>query len=375
MKVTHVYRTYYPDPPGGLQEAIRQICLGTSSLGVQNSVFCLSPRPEPREVVRPEARVIRHRSWYSVASCDFGGLRAYGDFLSLAENSDIIHYQFPWPFADVMHLLAKPQVPSLLTYHSDIVRQQLLGKLYSPLMWKMLSSMRFIVATSPAYVKTSPVLSDKRIRDRVRVIPLGIDEQSYPANGDDSILTCLDLFDEPYFLFLGVLRYYKGLHTLVAASNKVKVRIVIAGSGPQFDELQRMAEGLGATNVVFTGQVSDAEKVSLLKRCYGLILPSHLRSEAFGMVLVEAAMFGRPMISCEIGTGTSFVNADGLTGFVVAPESPNALADAMCNMLKNTAMAESMGIAARSRYERLFSGPALGRAYYDLYQEALSDPG
>ena len=88
------------------------------------------------------------------------------------------------------------------------------------------------------------------------------------------------------------------------------------------------------------------------------------------MVLVEAAMFGRPLISCEIGTGTSFVNAHDETGFVVAPESPEELERAMNALLADDGLATQMGRAARARYERFFSGPALGRAYLDLYREA-----
>jgi rhamnosyl/mannosyltransferase len=100
-----------------------------------------------------------------------------------------------------------------------------------------------------------------------------------------------------------------------------------------------------------------------------LVLPSHLRSEAFGMVLVEAAMIGKPMISCEINTGTSFVNADGETGFVVEPGSPRALAEAMSRLLEDEALALQMGQAARRRYEQLFSGAALGQAYARLYRK------
>lgn len=371
MRVTHCYRTYFPDPPGGLQEAIRQICLATTQLGVKNTVFCLSPKPEPREIIRPECRVVRRRSWYSPSSCDLGGWDAYSEFLELAKHSDILHYQFPWPFVDVMHLFAKPKIPAVLTYHSDIVRQKWLGAMYGPLMWKMLSSMRCIVATSPAYLNTSSVLSHPSIRDRVRVIPLGIDENSYPSEGDDSIFFRLGISEEPYFLFLGVLRYYKGLLTLVQAAAKVRARIVIAGSGPQSQELKSMADQLNVNSIIFAGQVSEAEKVSLLKRCYALVLPSHLRSEAFGMVLVEAAMFGRPLISCEIGTGTSYVNMHEETGFVVPPEQPASLAAAMQMLLQDETLANQMGLAARNRYEKLFSGNALGQAYTSLYKELL----
>jgi rhamnosyl/mannosyltransferase len=206
----------------------------------------------------------------------------------------------------------------------------------------------------------------------VRVIPLGIDEKSYPQDGDDFIFNRISLIEsEPYFLFLGVLRYYKGIHTLINAAKGVKAKIVIAGSGPEGEKLKQQAVELGLKNVIFAGHVTDKEKVSLIKNCRALILPSHLRSEAYGMVLVEASMMMRPMISCEIGTGTSFVNLNEETGFVVEPEQPESLGRAMNTLLNDESLADQMGLAARQRYERLFSGNALGQAYSSLYKELL----
>jgi glycosyltransferase involved in cell wall biosynthesis len=165
-----------------------------------------------------------------------------------------------------------------------------------------------------------------------------------------------------------VLRYYKGLHTLIEAAPSIPANIVIAGSGPEAGRLKALAEQVGATNVIFAGQVTDEEKIALLKGCRAMVLPSQLRSEAFGMVLVEAAMFGKPLVCCEIGTGTSYVNEHGVTGFVVPPESPRELAVAVNALLDDEPMAQRMGKAARARYERLFSAPALGKAYYSLYE-------
>lgn len=372
MKVLHVYRTYFPDPPGGLQEAIRQIALSSCAQGTTNTIFTLSPQPEPDVLVRPETQVVRCRSWIAPASCDIGGISAFANFARLAREIDIRHYHFPWPFADVLEYVVRPNTPAILTYHSDVIRQRVLGALYAPLMWRMLRSMRAIVATSPAYAQTSPVLSHPSIRDKVRIIPLGIDDGSYPKVGDDAVFDRIGVsVDETYFLFIGVLRYYKGAHFLIRAAKAVGCKIVIAGSGPEGERLRKLADEIGADNVVFSGQITDAEKVALLKCCRALVLPSHLRSEAFGMVLVEAAMFSRPLISCEIGTGTSYVNAHGETGFVVPPESPDALSRAMNALLENNALALQMGLAARVRYERLFSGEALGRAYRELYDEVL----
>lgn len=370
MKVLHVYRTYYPDPPGGLQEAIRQICLATKAYGVENTIFALSPCPEPKTIVREEAMVVRARSWLAPASCDIGGLGAVSTFRSLVQKADVVHYLFPWPFADALHHAVGGDRPAVLTYISDVVRQRGLNALYSPLMWRTLKSMRAIVSNAPGYASSSPVLSDPRLYGRLRQIPLGIDEASYSKQGDDAIFGRLGINNaSPYFLFIGVLRYYKGLQYLIEAAANVSAPIIVAGSGPMKQTLVNQVKALGVSNIIFAGQVSEREKIALIKRCRALILPSHLRSEAYGMVLVEAAMFGRPLISCEIGTGTSYINAHEVTGFVVPPEDPSALAMAMRRLLEREDVATVFGLSARRRYEELFSGNAMGKAYASLFQE------
>lgn len=370
MKVLNIYRTYFPDPPGGLQEAIRQACLATSNHGVENTIFTLSPNNQPRIIEMPEAAVVRERSWMAPASCDIGGIASFKTFAQLTSEADVLHHWFPWPFADVLKLLTSSDKPLVLTYISDVVRQRWLGAAYAPLMWHTLKQARVVVANSPAYAQTSPVLSHPSIRDKVRVIPLGIEEISYSKEGDNAIFDRLAVkAGEPYFLFIGVLRYYKGLQFLLKAAKMVNAKIIIAGSGFEGANLQVLAINEGVDNVIFAGQVSDAEKIALLKQCCALVLPSHLRSEAYGMVLVEATMFGRPMISCEIGTGTSYVNKHEETGIVVEPESPSALAVAMNTLLNDETLVKQMGEAARNRYETLFSGPALGHAYAELFRE------
>lgn len=376
LKVLHVYRTYYPDPPGGLQEGIRQICLAVQPFGVENTVFTLSPSPHPADITRPEGRVVRARSWGAPASCDVGGLAAFLRFQALARDADVVHYFFPWPFADLLHHVVRPTAPAVMTYISDIVRQRWLGAIYRPLMRKTLASVSAIVANAPAYPRTSEVLRDRSIRRRLRVIPLGIAERSYPEAEDSSILNKLGLSaNEPFFLFVGVLRYYKGLHNLVQAASSVRAKVVIAGSGPEADSLQRLVQGLSLRHVLLAGQISDEEKVALFVRCRAVVLPSNLRAEAYGMVLVEAAMFGRPMISCEIGTGTSFINVNGKTGLVVPPDAPDELADAMNRLLHDDHLAGRMGVAARRRYERHFSGRPLGQKYAALFHSVAGAGG
>ena len=108
---------------------------------------------------------------------------------------------------------------------------------------------------------------------------------------------------------------------------------------------------------------------------HALLPRSHLRSEAYGMVLVEAAMCGKPMLSCEIGTGTSFVNSDEQTGLVVQAGSPSALAAAMVRLLEDPGLCRTLGRNARARYEELFDGRRTAESHLRLYREILATAG
>ena len=175
MKVLHVYRTYFPDSQGGLEEVIRQICLATRDHGVTSKVFTLSDEPFPRTLPRVEAEVVRVRKTFEIASCGFAltGMRRFAQEVAWA---DIVHYHYPWPFSDMMYLTLGRQRPAILTYHSDIVRQQFLLSVYRPLMSRYLDAMNIIVATSPNYFATSEILGG--YSDKVEIIPIGLDEPS-----------------------------------------------------------------------------------------------------------------------------------------------------------------------------------------------------
>ena len=356
-----------------MAESIRQICLSTKAVGVDSTVFALSPNPDPVFLSNQEGCIGRAKSYLAPASCDLGGPNAFRLFGQMAAGADVIHYHFPWPFADLLHLATRPKAKTVMTWHSDIVRQKFLCRLYAPLMNRMVAQMDALVATSPAYASTSPVLSQSKIAKRLHTIPLGIDEDSLPAKGDDGIFARLNLgLEEPYFLFVGATRYYKGLHFLIEAAAEVPAKIVIAGAGPELSELKQFAKRFPAAQIVFADRVTDEEKVALLRQCRGFILPSYVRSEAYGMVLVEASIYAKPMVTCEIGSGTSYVNAHLETGLVVPPASPRSLAEAMNRLLVDPATATRMGRAARQRYEQLLTGESMGRAYHQLYQTILT---
>ncbi|WFU01720.1 glycosyltransferase family 4 protein [Rhizobium sp. CB3171] len=365
MRVLHFFKTYWPDTFGGVERTIHAIVKGVAGHDIQSEVLSLSKTPEKNAVEFDGHMAHKAKLDLEFASTGFSR-EAFGRFRELSRKADIVHYHFPWPMMDIVHLAIPPGKPTVVTYHSDIVKQKFLLKLYGPVMHRFLASVDSIVATSPNYLATSEVL--QRYKDKTAVIPLGLDEADYPKASEEDKARWRTRFPKPFFLFVGVLRYYKGVHILLEAARQTASDIVIVGEGPMEASLKAYAQQNNLKNVFFLGALPDADKTALLELCTGVAFPSNLRSEAFGLSLVEAAMFGKPMISCEIGTGTSFVNQNGKTGYVVRPDDPPALAEAMKRLVNDAEAAASLGAGARLRYEECFTAERMGNAYAALYK-------
>jgi rhamnosyl/mannosyltransferase len=351
---------------GGIEQTIHQIALGTHSLGVDNDVLFLSAQTGQATIDMGAYQAHRSRLHMQIASTGISA-SVFFRFMQLAKRADIIHYHFPWPFMDVVHFAARVRQPTLVTYHSDIVRQQKLLTIYRPLQNKFLESMHAIVVTSPNYLATSPVLG--QYQDKIKVIPIGLNKASYPQPSPGKLEFWRQQFGSRFFLFIGVLRYYKGLHILIEAAKQTGFPVVIVGAGPIEHELRKQAAALNLQNVYFLGFLAEEDKVALLELCYAVIFPSHLRSEAFGISLLEGAMFGKALISAEIGTGTSFINMDKETGLVVPPSNPEALSQAMTYLWHHPQEVRAMGECARLRYQQYFTADIMAKKYVQLYGE------
>lgn len=372
MRVLHFYKTSFPDTMGGVEQVINQIAMGSSRQGIATDVLALSAAAIDGVLPLNGYHLHRTRLNFQLASTGFS-FTAFSRFAELAQQADIIHYHFPWPFMDLVHFAMRPNKPCLVTYHSDIIRQQHLLKLYRPLQWQFLKSMDRIVATSPNYLATSPVLD--KFKDKVCVIPIGMDKTAYPAVNPERLSYWQQRLGTKFFLFVGALRYYKGLNILLEAAQGTEFPIVIVGAGPIEQELKQQASRLNLNNIHFLGYLPDADKVALLSLCYAVVFPSHLRSEAFGVSLVESSMFAKPMISSEIGTGTTYVNIANQTGLVIPPSDPVALNQAMHYLWEHPQLAAQLGQQAEQRYWQYFSGERMITAYLALYRNLFANAG
>lgn len=372
IKVLHFYKTYYPDSLGGAEQVIFQLAEGGRAHGIESQVLYLSKRGDALNETMGHHRSHRARKDLDIASTGLS-VSALRLFRQLAADVDVIHYHFPWPYMDVVHFATRVNKPMLITYHSDIVRQSLLERLYRPLMKRFFAQTNVIVASSPNYVASSPVLQN--LKGKVRVIPFGLSEATLPSAPPQHGALLTDSLGNRFFLFVGVLRYYKGLNYLLEAAARAPYPIVIAGDGPCQAALRKQAARLNLSNVVFAGRISEAHKAELLRACTALVFPSHLRSEAFGISLLEAAMAGKPLISCEIGTGTSYINLHGETGLVVRPADPQALVEAMRTLWDDQQLCATFGRNARARALTHFSVEKMTAAYALAYRDCIEMHG
>lgn len=368
MRVLHFFKTYYPDTTGGIEQVIFQLCQGCRPFGIEGEVLTLSTNPSPARIKVADHQVTRVKENFNIASTGLS-LQAFSQFKEMAAEADLVHFHFPWPLMDLVHFTTGHGRPTVLSYHSDIVKQSTLLKLYAPLMNRFLKSMDRIVVASPNYLNSSEFL--KPFADKTVVIPYGLDQSAYPNISTEKLRDLRNRLPEKFFLFVGMLRYYKGLDSLLRALESVDYPVVILGSGLQEQELKAQAQKLQLRNVLFLGRLDDEDKVSLLQMCYALVFPSHLRSEAFGISLLEASMYGKAMISCEIGTGTTYVNIHEETGLAVPPNSPLALREAMRRLWDNPEETQHFGANARARFQELFTADRMCASIVQVYNEVI----
>ena len=369
LKILHFYKTHKPQTIGGVEQFVDHTASALATQGVETRVLSLSKSPEMSPLQLNGYQAYQAKTAFEFASTPFS-VDAVAQYKRHAEWADLIHLHYPYPFADLVHLMSGTKKPTLVTYHSDIVKQKLLSVAYRPLQQMFLSKVDKIVATSPNYLDTSANLSE--FSDKTSIIPLGLaDECQDGCNYPLSQKFAAQIEPNSYFLFVGVLRYYKGLENLVRAAKGCHFPIVVAGEGPERSALEQLARDNDISNIHFVGGVSHEEKEALLSNCRGFVFPSNQRSEAFGISLIEAAMFGKPMITCEIGTGTSYVNLGNVTGLICPHSEPRALRSAMSQLWQDDELCRQFGQNARNRFEKLFTAEKMAASYLALYRSMV----
>ena len=379
MRVTFVNKYYWPPHLGGVEHHLSMLAAGLAKRdGISADAIVANEGPTTLREQVDGVDVLRMGRTFAYASTPVapGMPAAIRAAAASPHRPDLFHLMFPYPWGEVSWLMAGAPGPSVLTYHSDIVRQRVLGAAYRPILRRVLDRVDRIIVGSPPMIENSEVLAP--YADKCRVVPLAIETERF-APTPETLARAAALragHARPVVLFVGRLIYYKGVSVLLDAMADVDADVVLIGNGPLEGELRAQAAALGITErVTFIEPVDDAELAAWYRAADVFCLPSVARSEAYGLVQLEAHTSGTPVVSTDLPTGVPWVNRDGETGLVVPVGDAAALAAALRQLLFDDALRTRMGAHARERALTTFGVQAMVDGTLAVYDEVLTAAG
>ena len=362
MKIVHIAK-FYPPEPGGIENFVFD--LANSQVGQGHRVTVLSHQTGFAKSSQQETingvTVLRVRSFGQLAhapACP--GFPRHLHAIIRRFQPDIIHAHLPNLSAFWLLFLPKT-CPIVLHWHADVVSSALdrkmryLYPLYNPCETRLIQKADRIICTSRAYLDTSPAL--RRQRKKCVVIPLGLDPSRMAVSEPSDTPAFKKRTNRLLVLGVGRFAYYKGFEYLIQAAEKTPdAHFIIAGDGPGKSKIQNQVIARSLQHRIFLpGQISRDELIHLFYQCDIFCLPSIERTEAFGLVLLEAMSFGKPLVTTSIaGSGVAEVNLPGVTGLQVPAANAEALAGAIQFLGRNPEIRMKMGQMAKKRFQNHF---------------------
>lgn len=354
MKILELGK-FYPIR-GGVEKVEYDLMTGLSERGIDCDMLCAGHEGHKGDVqVNAHGRVL---------VCDTL-LKAAATMISpnmilrlrkICSEYDIIHVHHPDPMAALALFLSGYKGRVIVHWHSDIVRQQLALKLFMPLQNWLLKRAEKVVGTTPIYLKESPHL--QQVQDKTVCLPIGIDPiEQVPA---EKVATLQQQYGNKKIVFsLGRLVPYKGFRYLIEAAQYLNedTVVLIGGKGPLMEELSALIEQLGVQNKVkLLGRVSDEDLPVYYAACSLFCMSSVQKSEAFGIVNIEAMSCGKPLVATRIpASGVSWVNEHGVSGLNAEPEDAQDLAKAINAVLSDEEQYRKFAEGAKKRFETVFT--------------------
>jgi glycosyltransferase involved in cell wall biosynthesis len=365
LRVLQVGKFYAPQR-GGMETHLEALCTGLLAHADVRVVVANVRRVTQEEEV-DGVPVLRVGTLGSVA----GATICPGMALAIRRSrADIVHLHHPNPTATLSYLASGHRGPLVVTYHSDIVRQRVLGALALPLVHHLLSRASAIVCTSPQYLATSATL--QRHRERCHVLPFGIRSEPFQLVDVPAVQRIRRAYGPRTILGVGRLVGYKGFEYLLRAMTRVDGHLLLIGEGPLRARLEALAETLGVgARVTMLGDVADV--APYYHAAALLVLPSVSRNEAFGLVQLEAMACGTPVVNTCLTSGVPFVSRHGETGLTVPPADADALAAAINELLDDPDRRARYGRTARRLVGHEFSVEAMAAGTLGVYARTLEE--
>jgi rhamnosyl/mannosyltransferase len=360
LSVAHVGK-FYPPVPGGMERVVQALCSATRGRLESHVLVCNTTTRTAVDVV-DDVRVTRVGTWGSAGSVPIAPSFA-AHLRRIDADLMILHEPNPW--ALLSFALVRPQLPLAIWFHSDVVRPRLqYAAFYAPIARPAYRQARRFITSSPALAEQSTALQP--FRDRVTVIPFGIDVDRWQPTDDERqrAAEIRHTAARPIVLFAGRHVPYKGVPVLIDAAARLDVTVVILGDGPMRPAWTAMADRCGGpARFVFAGEVNDQEMRAYFLACDMLVLPSVTKAETFGFVQLEAMALGKPVISTALPTGVPWVNE---TGIVVPPGDAGALQRAIDRLINDRCLAARIGAAGEVRVRTQFTMDTMADRFVEL---------
>ena len=378
MRVLQIGKFYHP-VKGGIETVVQEIAEGLQESGVEVNVLCFSEDATFSQEKIAGVEVTRVPHFGKLFSQPIAPTFPYW-LKRLSQQTDLIHFHVPNPLAEASATLLDDRIPMVVTYHADVVKQKILIPFYKPFLKSFLNKTSAIVTPTKKHILNSDFISDRE--SICKIIPFGIDESRLLSHTPEHSKRSAQIKTQygRFILFVGRLVAYKGLSYLIDAMTHVShslpdLNLVIIGNGPLNESLKHQASTLKLPNqITFLEAIKTQEELNSFydaSECF--VLPSTSRAEAFGMVLLEAMAFGKPLITTRIGTGVEEVNVENVTGLHVPPQDALSLANAIITLGMQPALREQMGQAARNKFTTQHTRKPMIEKYLNLYEEILKD--
>ena len=372
LRVLQVNKLYAP-VIGGVEQVVQTLSEGLRDRADVTVLVCNQKGKTTTDVVNG-IKVIRAASPGKLFSMPLS-LSFFLQFKKLSREADIVQFHMPFPLGDLAQMLFGYRGKVAVFWHSDVVRQKRLLKLYKPLMRAFLKRADVIMAATEGHFDGSEQLAP--YKDKCVVVPYGIDADEYVKDATiDRVLPekKKGLAD---VLFVGRLVYYKGVDVLLRAAAKAdNAQLTIVGDGPLLDELKALARELGIqSRVFFWGQRSDADVKACMRDCDVFVLPSVHNSEAFGLVQLQAMCFAKPVINTNLPTGVPHVSLHQKQGLTVSPGDAEQLADAIGRLCNDPDYANRLGQSGAQRVRECFSIQRMTDGVYREYKKLIQADG
>lgn len=379
MKIAQIVSTF-PPYKGGIGNVAYNYSKQLAGLG--HKVFVFTPKYRKVNFKEQNFKIIRLNTILK-----FGNAALLPQLFFKLKNFDIVHLHYPFfGSAGIVWLLKKirgKKMKLVVSYHMDVVGKGFLGRFFKfhnkYIMPLIIKSADRIICASFDYIRESNIKDIfEKFREKFVEISFGVDLDIFqPRRKDVGLVRKYNLGqDDKLILFVGGLdkaHYFKGVDYLIKAVkslDKKNIKLLIIGKGELVEKYKFLAQSLDIEKQIIFEDETDYENLAKFYNLADLfVLPSIDRSEAFGLVLLEAMACAKPVIASNLPGVRSVVGSSGL---VAEPKDTKSLVEKIKNLLDNKNKAEQLGRSGRRRTEEIYNWPKGAEKLNQVYENMLN---